>query len=235
MSGRLGLPTGKVRRVTRQGPDPVVHGATASEFGSANCGHSSQHRLLLRLLREPKVKRVVSLPFAIEWTDGDGTRYRHVPQYLVAREDGTIELHDIEYCLDEVSAARADAQELQRAEAVRRYYARLGWHYKVHLEATLPAGVELANLQLLSLYHARSCGNATVADATKKLLNEAEDNSLLVGELVAQLTADLDLETGVIVSALCHCLWHRILVTDLDRLLFFDGGLTPLAIVRLPP
>jgi hypothetical protein len=201
-----------------------------SNDGSATYFRSfQQHRLLLRLLRERTIERLVSQPIKVEWLAPDGTPHQCVPHYLVECADGTIELHDI------ISSEHSTEEQVRlRQEALRDYCAEQGWLYKAHEERTLPTGAELANLQALILFRARCYFNAVVADAAWGLLQAVDGGPVLLGVLVDRLNEDLGLHTGVIVNALCHLLWLGELETNMDRLLFFDGALTPLATVKLP-
>lgn len=210
----------------------AVRGQTMSDDGSALHFQSfQQNRLLLRLLRDRTIHRIVTQPHAVEWLAPDGTRHRHVPQFVIERDDGTIEIHEV---VSTVRNGDGDRRASERAEALRLYCEQQDLKYMSHEEDSLPEGAELANLQALIMFRSRCHFNAIVADATWKLLHSVAGGPVLIGVLVDRLAADLALDTGVIVGTLGYLLWHSELETNLRRLLFFDGTLTPLATVKLP-
>lgn len=213
-------PTGNVRRVA-----PISNNlryAIASKADeTVQCESFQERKLTLLFDRDLTIQEYRSQPERFAFTDAFGNSRTYVPDFIVWKTTGEIEIHEV--TLTE-RKARVSLQE--REKAARKICQERGWRYVVHTEATLPQATEEANLLALYRYRPSIYANATVTTAIHQRLNRDERKSVHL--LIADLTNVLSLPQPVVISALCHLIWHRVIDTDLtSRLLFVDAALAP--------
>jgi len=138
----------------------------------------------------------------------------------VWRRNGQIEIHEVT-----LTKRRVRPDLRRREQAAREICQERGWPYLVHTEQTLPQGSELANLLALAGYRPTIYANQAVAETAFKQL--AANGPVMFEVLVKQLEQALNAAEGQITAALCHLLWHGVLGTDLNRLLFDQGAIVP--------
>ena len=114
----------------------------------------------------------------------------------------------------------------EREKAARSICQQRGWRYVVHTEATLPQATEEANLLALHRYRPSIYANVAVTSAIRQRLNRDERKNVYL--LITELADVLSLPRPVVISALCHLIWHRVIDTDLtSHLLFVNAALAP--------
>ena len=213
-------PAGNIRRVA-----PISNNlryAIASKADeTVQCESFQERKLTLLFDRDSTVQEYRSQPERFAWTSSDGHSHTYVPDFMVWKTTGEIEIHEVTLTL------RLDKVSIQERErAARKICQEQGWRYVVHTEATLPQATEEANLLALSRYRPSIYANATVTTAIRQRLNRDERKGVHL--LIAELADALSLPRPVIISAICNLLWHQVIDTNLtSRLLFVNAALAP--------
>ena len=137
MSFKRRPPTGNVRLVHSNSTS--IRGVVTNKAGRTVQFESWLERsLLLRLDRDPRVKDYGSQPEVFQFVDDIGNDHTYVPDFIVWRLDGGIEIHEVSTSHHQ---ARPEAQ--RRMEAARQICHARAWRYLVHDEKDLPQGSEL--------------------------------------------------------------------------------------------
>ena len=213
-------PTGNVRRVA-----PISNNLRYAIMSKADetvqCESFQERKLTLLFDRDLTIQEYRSQPERFAWTDADGHSRTYVPDFIVWKTTGEIEIHEV------TLTERQDKLSIQeREKAARKICETRGWRYVVHTEATLPQATEEANLLALHRYRPSIYANAAVTTTIHQRLNGNERKSMHL--LIAELADALSLPRPVVISALCHLIWHRVIETDLtSRLLFVDAAFAP--------
>ena len=213
-------PAGNVRRVAPI--DNNLRYAITSKAGeTVQCESFQERKLTLLFDRDSTVLEYRSQPERFAWTDSQGTSHTYVPDFIVWKTTGEVEIHEV------TLTERQDRVSIQeREKAARSICQQRGWRYVVHTEATLPGSAEEANLLALYRYRPSIYANAAVTAAIRQRLNGDEEKAART--LIAELAHTLSLPPPTIISAICHLLWHQVLDTDLtSRLLFVNAALAP--------
>ena len=219
-------PAGNVRRVAPI--DNNLRYAITSKAGeTVQCESFQERKLTLLFDRDPSIQEYRSQPERFEWTSSQGTSHTYVPDFIVWKTTGEIEIHEV------TLTSRQERLSIQeREQAARSICQQRGWHYVVHTEATLPSATEEANLLALYRYRPSIYAHAAVTAAILQRLNADEEQAVRI--LIAELVHALSLPTPTVISAFCHLLWHQVLDTDLtSRLLFVNAALAPYVQVKL--
>jgi hypothetical protein len=213
-------PIGNVRRITPIGNN-LRYAITSKADETVQCESFQERKLTLLFDRDPTVQNYRSQPERFAFTDTQGTSRTYVPDFIVWRTSGEIEIHEV------TLTVRRDKFSIQeREQAASKICQERGWRYIVHTEATLPQATEEANLLAMSRYRPSIYANATVTAAIHQRLNG--DKRKAVHLLIGELTQELFLPVPTVISALCHLIWHRVINTDLtSRLLFVNAALAP--------
>jgi hypothetical protein len=208
---------GDVRRVRSTGKN--IRGVITNKAGRLVQFESwAERALILRLDRDPEVLDYQSQPETFTFTDEAGKQRGYTPDFKVWRQDGDIEIHEV------TLTKRQVRPEIRRRERAARDICRSrGWQYLVHTEQGLPRGSELANLLALAGYRPTVYANPEVRQAAFEILGS--NRGLVLVGLVSHLEQLLNLSVSEVTAALCHLLWHGVLLTDLDQLLFDQGKL----------
>lgn len=203
--------------------DLVVHGLPVRRFGSyAGMGHYpgwwwaatmgdlvgyesllERDRLMLADF-DPDVVAVASQPFGLAGLDGDVVR-RHVPDYLLLRRDGSVEVVDVK------PARLADKPEVAEVLAwTGRELAERGWRYSVW-SGTEPH--RLTNVRFLAQgRRAHLVDPGAVA--------HLRDHGAVGGSLGESLTAATratDYTVHALRAAMVCLLWHQAWEIGLDE------------------
>jgi hypothetical protein len=210
-------PAGDVRRVRSNGRN--IRGVITNKAGRLVQFESWLERaLILRLDRDPEVLDYQSQPEMFTFNDEQGERRSYTPDFMVWRRDGSIEIHEV------TLAQRRVRVDIWRREcAARQICQGRGWRYIVHTEQTLPQGGELANLLVLAGYRPTVYANQAVTEAAFETLGSNQPVTLTV--LVKQIGQVVGLPARQVTAALCHLLWHGVLMTNLEQLLFDQGSI----------
>lgn len=216
MSLKRRPPAGNSRRVAAIGTN--MRGVMTNKAGRVVQFESFLERsLLLRLDRDRTVRDYGSQPETFAFIDEGGKRHSYTPDFIVWREDGAVEIHEVTLASRRVKAALR-AREAAAAAICRER----GWQYVVHTEQNLPQGAELANL--LALFHYRPSAYAPPATVQAVLASLAEEQPATVNEIARRLSRDTALPPTSLLSTIYHLLWHGRLETDLQQLLFVQGA-----------
>ena len=219
-------PAGNVRRVAPIGNN-LRYTLTSKADETVQCESFQERKLTLLFDRDSTVQEYRSQPERFSWTSSQGTSHTYVPDFIVWKITGEIEIHEV------TLTERQDRFSIQeREKAARSICQQRGWHYVVHTEATLPQATEEANLLALYRYRPSIYANAAVAAAIRQRLNAEEQKAVCI--LIAELAHALALPAATVISAVCHLLWHQVLDTDLtSHLLFVNAALAPSVQVKL--
>lgn len=229
MSFKRRPPVGNVRLVHSSGTS--LRGVLTNKAGRMVQFESWLERsLLLRLDRDPRVRDYGSQPEVFRFVDGDGNDHTYVPDFIVWRSNGAIEIHEVSTAHHQ---SREDAQ--RRMKAAREICQARGWSYLVHDEKNLPHGSELANLLALYVYRPSIYSNAAVIKTALEQLSSKGRMSLQL--LVSNIARTLQLPHSIVLACLCHLLWHGMhnVTTDLNELIFLFGSINPATCVWLEP
>jgi hypothetical protein len=218
-------PQGNVRRVASNGQS--IRGVITNKAGRVVQFESwAERSLLLRLERDPDVADYGSQPERFRYVDPQGHPHTYVPDFIVWRRDGRVEIHEVT-----VSGRRAQPAARWREAAADEICRARGWLYVVHTERSLPQGGELATLLALLHFRPAAYANPDVAEAAFERLMGGQAVSLHA--LIGQIARDLEVPEPGVAAALAHMLWHGQIATDLSHLIFVDGALSPAARVWL--
>jgi TnsA endonuclease N terminal len=213
-------PAGNVRRVAPIGIN-LRYAITSKDGETVQCESFQERKLTLLFDRDSTIQEYRSQPERFAFVDADGHSRTYVPDFIVWKTTGEIEIHEV--TLGE-RKARLSIQE--REKAARKICEARGWRYVVHTEATLPQATEEANLLALSRYRPSIYANAAVTTAIRQRLNRDERKGVHL--LIAELADTLSLPRPMVISAICNLLWHRVIDTNLtSRLLFVNAALAP--------
>jgi hypothetical protein len=219
MSFKRKPPDDNVRQVHSTGQN--LRGVITNKTGRTVQFESwAERALILRLDRDPGVLDFQSQPEKYHFADEDGKQHSYTPDFKVWRQDGVIEIHEVT-----LSKRRVRPDIRRREQAAGEICRKRGWRYVVHTEQSLPGGSELANLLALAGYRPTIYANQAVIQSVYEQLSF--DQVVAFDALVKQLGQQLNLPQAVVIAALCHLLWHGDLQTDLNRLLFDQGGIEP--------
>jgi hypothetical protein len=213
-------PTGNVRRVAPIGNN-LRYAISSKDDETVQCESFQERKLTLLFDRDSSIQAYRSQPERFTFTDTQGTSHTYVPDFIVWKTTGEIEIHEV------TLISRQDRFSIQERErAARSICQQRGWQYVVHTEATLPQATEEANLLALYRYRPSIYANAAVTAAVRVRLGQGESSGICL--LIAEIAQALSLPRPAVISALCHLLWHRVIDTDLtSRLLFVNAALAP--------
>ncbi len=219
-------PAGNVRRVAPI-DNNLRYAISSKADETVQCESFQERKLTLLFERDSTVQEYRSQPERFTWTSSQGTSHTYVPDFMVWKTTGEIEIHEV------TLTSRQDRLSIQeREKAARSICQQRGWRYVVHTEATLPGATEEANLLALYRYRPSIYANAAVTTAIRQRLSGDGEKTAHI--LIADLAHALFLPTPTVISAFCHLLWHQVLATDLtSRLLFVNAALAPYVQVRL--
>src|SRR5258708_8183410 len=134
---------------------------------------SGERKITLGFDRDPTVRDYQSQPIRIPYDDSDGKKHTYVPDFMVWKVDGSIEIHEVTR-----SERRLLPNAQRREKAAREYCGGEGWRYVVHTEDSLPDDTETANLIELYMFRPTVYSRPDVAAALCEKLSEAKRLSL---------------------------------------------------------
>jgi hypothetical protein len=212
-------PSGNVRRVASIAGN-LRYTITSKADQTVQCESFLERKLTLRFDRDPSIRSYISQPERLTYLDGEGKSHTYIPDFMVWKTTGEIELHEVT-----LTSRSCEKHIQERAAAARSICQERGWRYIVHTEATLPQATEEANLLALVRYRPTAYAHPGTTQFVKEQLAPAP-TSMLFRTLVTEITQAISLQETVVVPALCHLLWHGIIETDLcHTLLFQDAAL----------
>ncbi len=212
-------PAGNVRRVAPIGKN-LRYAITSKADETVQCESFQERKLTLLLDRDPTVQEYRSQPERFAFTDTQGTSHTYVPDFIVWKTTGEVEIHEVT-----LTSRREKWTIAEREKAAREICRKRGWSYVVHTEATLPQATEEANLLALYRYRPTCYANPAVTAAVRARLGQEERKGLRV--LIEDIAQALSLPRPVVISAVCHLLWHQIIEADLrNTLLFVNAALS---------
>ncbi len=212
-------PAGNVRRVAPIGKN-LRYAITSKADETVQCESFQERKLTLLLDRDPTVQEYRSQPERFAFTDTQGTSHTYVPDFIVWKTTGEVEIHEVT-----LTSRREKWSIAEREKAAREICRKRGWSYVVHTEETLPQATEEANLLALYRYRPTSYANPAVTAAVRARLGQEERKGLRV--LIEDIAQALSLPRPVVISAVCHLLWQQIIEADLrNTLLFVNAALS---------
>ena len=213
-------PAGNVRRIASIGGN-LRYTITSKAKETIQCESFQERKLTLLFDRDPTVQEYRSQPERFTFTDTQGRSHTYIPDFMVWRTSGEVEIHEV------TLTSRQDRLSIQeREKAANAICRQRGWRYVVHTEQSLPQPTEEANLLALYRYHPTSYAHSNVTRFVQERLQY--DKSLTFQQISQEVIQCLGLPLPTVVSALCHLLWHGLLVTDLSHQLIFHNA-TPRA------
>lgn len=219
-------PTGNVRRIAPI-DNNLRYAVTSKADETVQCESFQERKLTLLFDRDPTIQEYRSQPIQFVFTDAQRKTHTYVPDFMVWRTTGKVEIHEV------TLTSRRDKDGIAaREKAAREICLMEGWSYIVHTEATLPQATEEANLLALYRYRPTIYANPDVTAAIRARLGNGESKE--IHPLIAEIAQILSLPQPAVISALCHLLWHRVIDTDLtSHLLFVNATLAPYVQVQL--
>jgi hypothetical protein len=225
---RLGRkpPKGNVRRVTSIGRN--LRGTFTNKAGHPVQFESFQERILTLLFeRDTNIKDFRSQPFTITFTDQDKKERKYTPDFLVWRQNGAIEIHEVT-----LTERQECTRSRDREQAAEKVCHEKVWKYIVHTEKTLPQETEVANLLALLPYRLKKYAHEGVAKALHKHLAQTISDSLC--DCSKNIAHSLNLPESIVFGAFCHLLWTGEISADLRSvLLIIDCTFNVAAKIRL--
>jgi len=206
-------PAGNVRRVAPIGKN-LRYVITNKANETIQCESFQERKVTLLFDRDPTVQEYRSQPERFAFTDSQGKPHTYTPDFIVWKTTGAVEIHEVTLTL------RQDRFSIQeREKAAREICRKRGWSYIVHTEQTLPQATEEANLLALYRYRPAIYANPAVTTEVRTRLGIGERKELRV--LIEDVALTLSLPQPVVISAVCHLLWHQVIETDLQNILLF--------------
>ena len=209
-------PLDNVRRVQTNGSN-LRYTLTNKAGRLVQCESQQERKLALLLERDQTICDYGSQPERLRWQDEAGQQHTYVPDFIVWRLDGRVELHEVT-----LTHRQSQPQQQNRQHAAHRICEERGWTYWLHTEKTLPDDTVTANLLFLYAYRSRNFAHPRVKTTAVEYLHTQR---LPFCKLVLQLEAALKLPPPILHMSVLHLLWHDILETDLTRLLVHNGKL----------
>ncbi len=217
-------PTGNVRRVAPIEKN-LRYAITSKADETVQCESFQERKLTLLFDRDPTVQEYRSQPERFAFTDAQGTSHTYVPDFIVWKTTGEVEIHEVT-----LTSRQEKWSIAEREKAAREMCRKRGWSYVVHTEKTLPQATEEANLLALYRYRPTIYANPAVTAAVHAQLDAGEMKGLRV--LISEIAQALSLPRPAVVSAVCHLLWHQVIDTDLRHTLLFVNA-APSAHIRV--
>src|SRR5258707_49232 len=206
-------PAGNVRRVAPI-DNNLRYAITSKTDETVQCESFQERKLTLLFDRDSSVQEYRSQPERFAWTSSQGTAHTYVPDFIVWKTTGEIEIHEV------TLTERLDRFSLQQREkAARAICQQRGWRYVVHTEQTLPQATEEANLLALYRYRPTIYHHPAVTAAVRERLGLGEPHEFRL--LITELAQALSLPRPTVIAAICHLLWHRVIDADLQHTLLF--------------
>jgi hypothetical protein len=226
MSLKRKPPEGNVRRVTSIGQN--LRGVITNKMGRIVQFESFAERTLLLVLeRDRSVIDYGSQPETFEFVDRYGKARRYTPDFIVWKENGEIEIHEVTR-----TERRGGTGACEREYAAQKICQARGWRYIVHTEQSLPQQTEVTNLLALVAYRLKTYARPDITTIIQEYLRQTPKR--LLSESSRDIALCLHLQDEVVLPALCYLLWHGELCTDWHKLLIVRGTFTPDAMVWLP-
>src|SRR5229473_4235483 len=161
-------PPGNVRRISSIGGNlRYVIANKANE--TVQCESFQERKLTLLFDRDPTVQEYRSQPERLAFTDSQGSSHTYVPDFMVWKTTGEVEIHEV------TLTSRQERLSIQdREKAAREICQTEGWRYVVHTEETLPQATEEANLLALYRYRPTIYAHPAVTAAVRERLGPGE-------------------------------------------------------------
>ena len=186
-----------------------------------------ERKLTLGFDRDPTVRDYQSQPIRIPYVDSEGKKHAYVPDFMVWKVDGTIEIHEVT-----LSERRLLPNAQRREAAAQKLCQKEGWQYVVHTENSLPNDTVTTNLLELYMFRPTVYFRSDVGVAAREKLSNGRH--LPLPRLIQEISQELGLPVGVVSPGLYHLLWHGKIEADLRSLIFIDGAPLSRALVWLP-
>src|SRR5438128_7660229 len=187
-------PPGNVRRVAPI-DNNLRYAVTSKGDETIQCESFQERKLTLVFDRDPTVQAYRSQPERFAFTDTQGTSHTYVPDFIVWKTTGEVEIHEVT-----LTSRREKWSIAEREKAAREICRKRGWSYVVHTEETLPQATEEANLLALYRYRPTIYANPAVTAAVRVRLGIGESTRICL--LIVEITHALSLPQPTVISAL---------------------------------
>lgn len=220
MSLKRKPPAGNVRRVAAIGSN--LRGTLTNKAGRIVQFESFAERsLLLRLERDHTVRDYASQPETFHSEEVP----RYTPDFLVWKQDGCVEIHEVTR-----SERRNRAGHQAREQLASTICQTRGWHYVVHTETDLPQGHELSNLLSLVRYRPSMYRVEQLEETAICLLGE---NKMALSVLTREMVSQTGSPQPQVAASLCHALWHAYFMTNWQQPILLQASFAPQAEIWL--
>lgn len=219
-------PDGNVRRVVSLGLN--LRGVITSKAGRTVQFESFAERVLLLLLeRDQSVIDYRSQPETFDFTDRNGTPRKYTPDFIVWRQSGAIEIHEVTR-----TERQSHSNIIEREYGARCICQKRHWQYIVHTEQTLPQPTVVANLLALWPYRLKKYGQESITAAIREYLDQY--GPFLLTTCVKDVAQRLNMSEPMVFPTFCHLLWKGDIAADLHSLLIVECAFDPKATIWLP-
>lgn len=221
MSLKRKPPAGNVRRVAAIGSN--LRGTLTNKAGRIVQFESFAERsLLLRLERDPSIGDYASQPETFHSEDVS----RYTPDFLVWKQDGSMEIHEVTRSERRNRASHQSREQLAVATCQAR-----GWRYVVHTETDLPQGYELSNLLSLVRYRPTLYRAENIEQSAICLLAQGAMALTGLARLLVSQTGSLQPQVA---ASLCHALWYGRFTTNWQQPILSQANFALQAQIWLP-
>lgn len=183
--------------------------------------------LLLLLERDQSVIDYRSQPETFDFTDRNGTPRKYTPDFIVWRQSGAIEIHEVTR-----TERQSHSNIIEREYGARCICQKRHWAYIVHTEQTLPQPTVVANLLALWPYRLKKYGQKNITTAIREYLDQY--GPFLLNQSVKDIALCLNMSEPMVFPTFCHLLWKGDIAADLHSLLIVECAFDPKATIWLP-
>jgi TnsA endonuclease-like protein len=119
-------PAGNVRRVAPIGEN-LRYAITSKDDETVQCESFQELKLTLLFDRDPTVQVYRSQPERFAFTDSQGTSHTYVPDFIVWKTTGEVEIHEVT-----LTSRQEKFSIAEREKAAHGICQQRGWRYVVH-------------------------------------------------------------------------------------------------------
>src|SRR6266516_5875520 len=119
-------PAGNVRRVAPIGNN-LRYTIASKANETVQCESFQERKVTLLFDRDPTVQEYRSQPERFAFTDSQGTSHTYVPDFIVWRTTGEVEIHEVT-----LTERQEKVRIQEREKAARKNSQQRGWSYVAH-------------------------------------------------------------------------------------------------------
>src|SRR5258708_27634644 len=125
-------PTGNIRRVAPIGEN-LRYAITSKDGETVQCESFQERKLAFVFERDPTVQAYRSQPERFAFTDSQGALHTYVPDFIVWKTTGEIEIHEVT-----LTSRRENFSSGERVKAPYKTFSKRGWRHVLHTDTTPP-------------------------------------------------------------------------------------------------